>query len=137
MAGFDLSIIPPDAIEERHLAGTGPGGQNVNKVATAVQLRINIFALGLTPSVYRRLKELAGSRMTVGGVLVVTARNHRSQEANRREANSRISALLEKAHHRPARRVKTKPSRAAKARRVDSKKVRGQVKQARGKPRID
>lgn len=137
MAGFDLSTIPTDAIEERHLAGTGPGGQNVNKVATAVQLRVNVFALGLTPSVYRRLKELAGSRMTGEGVLVVTARNHRSQEANRRDARARIAALLEKAHHRPAYRVKTKPSRAAKARRVDSKKVRGQVKQARGKPRID
>lgn len=137
MAGFDFSAIPPDAIEERHLAGTGPGGQNVNKVATAVQLRINIFAIGLSPSVYRRLKDLAGSRMTADGVLVVTARNHRSQEANRRDATARISALLEKAHHRPAYRVKTKPSRAAKAKRVDSKKVRGQVKQTRGKPRID
>lgn len=137
MAGFDFSSIPPDAIEERHLAGTGPGGQNVNKVATAVQLRINVFALGLAPSVYRRLKELAGSRMTGEGLLVVTARNHRSQEANRRDATARITALFEKAHHRPTRRVKTKPSRAAKARRVDSKKVRGQVKQARGKPRID
>lgn len=137
MAGFDFSTIPPDAVEERHLAGTGPGGQNVNKVATAVQLRVNVFALGLAPYVYRRLKELAGNRMTGHGVLVVTARNHRSQEANRREAIARITALLEKAHHRPVRRIKTKPSRAAKARRVDSKKVRGQIKQARGKPRID
>jgi len=137
MAGFDLSTIPPDAIEERHLAGTGPGGQNVNKVATVIQLRVNIFAIGLAPSVFRRLKELAGSRMTGEGVLVVTARNHRSQEANRRDARARIATLLEKAHHRPTYRVKTKPSRAAKARRVDSKKVRGQVKQARGKPRID
>ncbi len=137
MAVFDYSTIPPDAIEERHLSGTGPGGQNVNKVASAVQLRVNIAAIGLSSSVYRRLKVLAGSRMTADGVLVVTARNHRSQEANRRDATARITVLLEKAHHRPAYRVKTKPSRAAKARRVDSKKVRGQVKQARGKPRID
>lgn len=137
MADFDFSSLPPDAVEERHLAGTGPGGQNVNKVATAVQLRVNVRALGLAPPIYRRLRELAGNRITGEGVLVVTARNHRSQEANRRDAVARIAALLEKAHHRPARRIKTKPSRAAKARRVDSKKVRGQIKQARGKPRID
>ncbi|MEO1169536.1 MAG: alternative ribosome rescue aminoacyl-tRNA hydrolase ArfB [Pseudomonadota bacterium] len=129
--------IPPDAIEERHLAGTGPGGQNVNKVATAVQLRVDVLALGLPSHVYRRLRSLAGNRMTAEGTLVITARNHRSQEANRREAMARLGALIEKAHHRPARRIKTKPSRAAKARRVDSKKVRGQVKKARAKPRLD
>lgn len=137
MARFDLSSIPPDAIEERHLAGTGPGGQNVNKVATAIQLRIDTLTLDLAPAVYRRLKEFAGSRMTADGTLVITARNHRSQEANRRDAMARVKALLEKAHIRPAYRVKTKPSRAAKARRVDSKKVRGQVKKARGKPPLE
>jgi ribosome-associated protein len=133
----DHPAIPPDAIEERHLAGTGPGGQNVNKVATAIQLRVNVPALGLAPSVYRRLRELAGSRMTVDGVLVVTARRHRTQEANRREALARVAALLEKAHQRPVYRVKTKPSRSAKAKRVDKKKARSQIKQARGKPRLD
>ena len=137
MARFDLSSIPADAIEERHLSGTGPGGQNVNKVATAVQLRVDIFALGLAPAIYRRLKDLAGTRLTAGGVVVITARAHRTQEANRRDAMARLSELLGKAHDRPARRIKTKPSRAAKARRVDSKKVRGQVKKARSKPRLD
>ena len=137
MARFDLSSIPPHAIEERHLAGTGPGGQNVNKVATVIQLRIDTNALDLTPAVYRRLREFAGSRMTAEGTLVITARNHRSQEANRRDAMARVKTLLEKAHHRPAYRVKTKPSRAAKARRVDSKKVRGQVKKGRGKPPLE
>lgn len=137
MADSDNPAIPATAIEERHLAGTGPGGQNVNKVATAVQLRVDVLALDLAPSVYRRLRSLAGSRMTVDGTLVLTARNHRSQEANRRAAMARLEELLEKAHHRPARRIKTRPSRAAKARRVDSKKVRGQVKKARGKPRLD
>jgi ribosome-associated protein len=137
MPHFEPSSIPPEAIEERHLAGTGPGGQNVNKVATAIQLRVDVFALGLAPPVYRRLKELAGSRMTADGALLVTARSHRTQEANRREAMARIEALLEKAHHRPARRIKTKPSRAAKAKRVDKKKARSQIKRARGKPQID
>ena len=137
MARFDLSSIPVDAIEERHLAGTGPGGQNVNKVATAVQLRVNVYALGLAPAVYRRLKDLAGTRLTAAGILVITARAHRTQEANRRDAMTRLADLLGKAHERPARRIKTKPSRAAKARRVDSKKVRGQVKKARSKPRLD
>ncbi|QLC27007.1 aminoacyl-tRNA hydrolase [Parasphingopyxis algicola] len=132
-----MTAIPATAIEERHLAGTGPGGQNVNKVATAVQLRVDVLALDLAPPVYRRLRSLAGSRMTADGTLVLTARNHRSQEANRRAAMARLEELLEKARHRPARRIKTKPSRAAKARRVDSKKVRGQVKKARGKPRLD
>lgn len=137
MPGFDMSSIPADAIEERHLSGTGRGGQNVNKVATTVQLRVNVRELDLAPSVYRRLKDLAGTRLTASGILVITARAHRTQDANRRNALARLSALLSKAHERPARRIKTKPSRAAKARRVDSKKVRGQIKKARSKPRLD
>ena len=132
-----LDQIPPDAIEEQHLAGTGPGGQNVNKVATAIQLRVDATRLDLHSQVLRRLRVLAGSRMTGDGVIVITARSHRTQAANRREALARLDALLEKAHHRPKYRVKTKPSRAVKARRIDSKKQRGAVKQARGKPRLD
>ena len=129
--------IPPHAIEERHLAGTGPGGQNVNKVASAVQLRVDATALGLSPAVYRRLRELAGSRMTGEGVIVLTARGQRTQEANRREALSRLETLLEKARRRPERRIETRPSRAAKAKRMDEKTARGAVKKARGKPPID
>ena len=124
-------------VEERFLAATGPGGQNVNKVATAVQLRVNVFALGLQPYAYERLKELAGSRMTAGGELLVTARRFRTQEANRQDARERLAELIRAAHVRQARRVKTKPSRAAKARRVDEKKGRGTVKAGRGKVRID
>lgn len=131
---FDL---PEDALSEKFLASTGPGGQNVNKVATACQLRCDVFRLGLAPQVYARLKELAGSRMTSAGEIVITARSHRSQEANREDARARLAELIAKAHVRPARRVKTKVSRAAKAKRVDQKKGRSAVKAGRGKVEVD
>ncbi|HET7409796.1 MAG TPA: alternative ribosome rescue aminoacyl-tRNA hydrolase ArfB [Paracoccaceae bacterium] len=129
--------IPDDAIEERFLAATGPGGQNVNKVATACQLRVNVFRLGLAPDVYQRLKTLAGSRLTSGGELVLTARRYRTQEANRTDARERLAALLAKAHERPVKRRPTKPSRAAKAKRVDAKKSRSAVKAGRGRVKVD
>jgi ribosome-associated protein len=129
--------IPEEALSERFLAASGPGGQNVNKVATACQLRCDVFTLGLAPDVYRRLKTLAGSRMTAAGEIVITARSHRTQEANRDEARARLAELIEKAHVRPTKRVKTKPSRAAKAKRIDAKKARGSVKAGRGKVRLD
>ena len=129
--------LPEDAIEERFLAASGPGGQNVNKVATACQLRVDVFALGLHPETYRRLKLLAGSRLTAGGALVITARRFRTQEQNRADARARLTELLTRAEEREARRVKTKPSRAAKAKRVEEKKGRGAVKAARGRVRVD
>lgn len=134
-----MPIELPDAaiVEEKFLAASGPGGQNVNKVATAVQLRINVFALGLPPYAYAKLKELAGSRMTSGGELVVTARKFRTQDANREDARTRVIELIEKAHERQARRVKTKPSKAAKARRVDEKKGRSAIKAGRGRVQFD
>lgn len=129
--------LPEDLIEETFLASTGPGGQNVNKVATACQLRIDVFALGLEPYAFRQLKLLAGSKMTLGGELIVTARNHRTREANRQEARDRIIELIDRAHIRKPRRVATKPSKAAKARRVDAKKGRSTVKKNRGKVSYD
>ena len=129
--------VPEDAIEERFLAASGPGGQNVNKVATACQLRCDVFRLGLHPESYRRLKLLAGSRLSASGQLVITARRYRTQEANRADARERLAELLAKAEEREARRVKTKPSRAAKAKRVDAKKQRSAVKQGRGKVSFD
>ena len=129
--------LPDDALEERFLAATGPGGQNVNKVATACQLRVDVFRLGLHPESYRLLKLAAGSRLTAAGVLVLTARRYRTQEANRADARARLGALLVQAEAREARRVKTKPSRAAKARRVDAKKGRGAVKAGRGRVDMD
>jgi ribosome-associated protein len=131
---FDL---PEEALEERFLAASGPGGQNVNKVATACQLRCDVFRLGLAPEVYARLKELAGSRMTGAGEIVITARRYRTQEANREDARARLADLIDNAHVRQAKRKRTKPSRAARARRVDAKKQRAAVKQGRGKVSMD
>ena len=129
--------LPEDALEERFLAASGPGGQNVNKVATACQLRCDVFRLGLAPEVYARLKTLAGSRMTIAGEIVVTARKYRTQEANREDARARLADLIAKAHVQPVKRKRTRPSRAAKAKRVDAKKQRGTVKQGRGKVTLD
>jgi ribosome-associated protein len=131
---FDL---PEDLLEETFLASTGPGGQNVNKVATACQLRVDVFALGLQPYAFRQLKILAGSKMTMNGALIVTARSHRTREANRADARARVIELIDRAHIRQARRVATKPSKAAKARRVDAKKGRSTVKKNRGKVSFD
>lgn len=133
-----MAEIPDAAIlEEKFLAATGPGGQNVNKVATAVQLRVDVFRLGLSPYAYERLKELAGTRMTAAGELLITARQYRTQDANRADARQRLSDLIDKAHERQARRIKTKPSKAAKARRVDAKKGRSAVKAGRGKVQFE
>jgi ribosome-associated protein len=129
--------VPEDAIEERFLAASGPGGQNVNKVATACQLRCDVFKLGLHPETWRRLKVIAGSRLSTSGELVITARRYRTQEANRADARERLMEMLAKAEEREARRVKTKPSKSAKAKRVDAKKGRGVVKAARAKVRLD
>jgi len=129
--------IPEDALSESFLAASGPGGQNVNKVATACQLRCDVYRLGLAPDVYQRLKELAGSRMTGSGEIVITARRYRTQEANREDARARLAELIDRAHVQPAKRRRTRPSRAAKAKRIDAKKARGSVKQGRGKVRLD
>ena len=125
--------IPEEALSERFLAATGPGGQNVNKVATACQLRVDVLKLGLSPHAYERLKELAGSRMTTAGEMIITARNYRTQESNREDARRRLAEMIVEAHVVRAKRRPTKPSRAAKARRVDQKKQRSDVKRGRGK----
>ncbi len=120
--------------QESFLAGSGPGGQNANKVATEVQLRVNIYALRLPPPVFARLRTLAGSKLTAAGELLITAREHRTQEANRGLAREKLENLLEEAHKQPKRRAKTRINRVGKTKRLKSKKARGTVKANRSKP---
>ena len=118
---------------ESFLAATGPGGQNVNKVATAVQLRVDAYALRLSPDVFARLKSLAGSRMTAAGDIVLTARRFRTQEANRTDARERLAELIREAHTAPAPRGKSRLNRVSKEARIKAKKSRGAIKAGRGK----
>ena len=109
----------------------------VTNMATAVQLRLDVYALRLSPPVFHRLKERAGSRMTSRGELVLAARNFRTQEANRADARDRLAALLREAHNLPEKRAKSRLNRVGKAARLDSKKRRGTVKAGRGKVSFD
>jgi ribosome-associated protein len=122
---------------ESFIASAGPGGQNVNKVATAVQLRLDVYALRLIPPVFARVKELAGSRMTSRGELVLTARRFRTQEANRADARERLAELLAEAHKLPEKRAKSRLNRVGKEQRLKGKKLRGSVKAGRGKVSFD
>lgn len=138
MARADLPPpLPEAALSERFLVASGPGGQNVNKVATACQLRVDVAALDLPGWALARLRTLAGSRLTAGGELVITAQRYRTQEGNRADARARAAALVAAALDRPERRIPTRPGKAAKARRVDAKKARSGIKAARGRVRAD
>lgn len=133
----DLAERALALVRESFIAATGPGGQNVNKVATAVQLRLDVFALRLSPPVFARLKTLAGSRMTAAGELVLAARRFRTQEANRADARQRLVELIEEAQQVPALRAKSRLNRVGKTERLAGKKRRGAVKQGRGKVPLD
>lgn len=132
-----LEITPNLSIDERELSfefirASGPGGQNVNKVATAVQLRFDVArSLSLSDAVKVRLVKLAGRRVTSDGVLVIEAKKYRSQEQNRFDAIQRFSELVRKATEKPKPRRKTKPTRAAKEERLKGKKKRGEIKRDR------
>ena len=132
-----MTVIPESELEFRFFRAGGPGGQNVNKVATAVQLRVDLFRLGLHPEVYERLKGIAGSRITGAGELLITARRFRTQDSNRQDARRRLAEMIAAAHIVQAKRRPTRPTRAAKAQRVDKKKQRGSVKQTRGRVQFD
>ncbi|WP_313435032.1 alternative ribosome rescue aminoacyl-tRNA hydrolase ArfB [Novosphingobium sp.] len=138
MSEVEATIDRAQALaSESFIAASGPGGQNVNKVATAVQLRINVYALRLAPLVFARLKELAGSRMTSGGELMFTARRFRTQEANRADARERLAEMLREAFKLPEKRAKSRLNRVGKEQRLKGKKLRGSVKAGRGKVSFD
>jgi ribosome-associated protein len=130
--------IPPTALTFRFIRASGPGGQNVNKVASAVQLRCDLKAWPALPERVRaRLRTLAGRRLTDDDVIVITAQRFRTQEQNRRDALERFEALVRQARIEPKTRKPTRPTRASKERRLEAKQHRGQIKRKRTKIRID
>lgn len=133
-----LTLIDPSELEFQFVRASGPGGQNVNKVSSAVELRFDVVhSPSLPPAVRSRMLELYGSRITKRGVIVIEADRFRTQERNRQDALARLADMLRAALHRPKPRVPTRPSRAARAERVTSKQVRGKRKKLRRKPSGD
>ncbi|MBT3304999.1 MAG: aminoacyl-tRNA hydrolase [Alphaproteobacteria bacterium] len=132
----DTIAIDEKEISERFIRAGGPGGQNVNKVSSAVQLQFNAGASSALPeAVKRRLKNLAGRRMTAGGILTIEAKRHRTQERNRTDALQRLIELIQKAAVPPKHRRKTRVSKGQKTKRMDAKKRRGDTKKGRGRVR--
>ena len=138
-----LSVTPGVEIPDSDVAlsfvrSSGPGGQNVNKVASAVQLRFDLQrSSALAPEVKARLRALSGRRLTSEGAILIIARNHRTQESNRREAEARLTDLIKRALIPPKLRKATKPTRAARERRLEQKTQRRRTKRLRGKPGWD
>ena len=127
----DTIVVRDEELEERFVRASGPGGQNVNKVATAVELRFNVAESTLPDRVKERLATLAGSRLSADGVLLIDSRAHRTQLQNREAARERLVELLQQAAKRPKKRRPTKPTKASKERRLESKTKRARIKRAR------
>jgi ribosome-associated protein len=132
----DTIVIRDEELEERFVRSSGPGGQNVNKVSTAVELRFNVAGSTLPERVKQRLTALAGSRMNADGVLLIDSRTHRTQVQNREAARERLLELLQEAAKRPKKRRPTKPTKASKEKRLESKTKRARIKRAR-RPTVD
>ena len=135
----DSISIDDNELTEDFVRSSGPGGQNVNKLSTAVQLRFNVRRSPSLPNdVALRLMRLAGSRLTKDGVLIISAQSHRTQERNRQDARDRLIGLIRQAAVVPVKRRKTKPTKASKEKRIESKKRRGNIKGMRNtKPSLD
>jgi ribosome-associated protein len=138
IAVTDSISIDEEELHETFVLASGPGGQNVNKVSSAVQLRFDVAGSpSLDGDVRARLSHLSGQRLTKDGVLVISARAHRSQDRNRTDARERLFDLIRRAAEHPKPRRPTRPPKAAKRRRLESKKIRSHVKRARGPVRED
>ena len=126
----------PLEVDERFVRASGPGGQNVNKVSTAVELRFDVNASPLIAVVKARLIELAGKRITADGILLIDSREYRTQAENREAARARLINLIEQATRIPKPRTATKPKRSAREKRLQTKKLRSDVKRSRGRIRV-
>ena len=131
----DTVVVYERELEERFVRASGPGGQNVNKVATAVELRFDVKSSSLAPEIKTRLIAAAGNRVSSKGILVIDSREHRTQARNRSAARERLAELLERASRPPKTRRPTKPRPAAREQRLDTKRRRGRVKELRGRTR--
>lgn len=139
MPATSRRYLPPEAeLDEQFILASGPGGQHVNRTESGVQLRYDALNSDfLSQPVKIRLLDLAGRRADTDGVITIEAKSHRSQHRNREEARERLAELIEKAHHRPKKRIRTKPSRSSKKRWKKKKQRRKEIKRARKPPKVD